>query len=254
MKKPFTLIELMVVVGIAGLLMTIAIPSYNKILKSSGTDNAAAALKLAVEQAQAKAVSSRRDVALIIPNSTKEKFYGKVSGQEDDTPAFNKDTYTRYYAGSARMAYVKKDSQGKWNFVKWVPGSKWLEPFKDSKIVMVSDRYGDLPEKEGDALEKCTAKVVDEVYRGSNSDDGFVKVSGIPGNPSDRCAMIFSPFGGLHSKRDLFVAVAECTLSGDKIAYPNESDPVNYIVLDVNRLSGKVSYHAYEREEGGDDE
>ncbi len=254
MKKPFTLIELMVVVGIAGLLMTVAIPSFNKILKGNGTDNAAAALKLAIEQAQAKAVSSRKDVALIIPNSTKDKFYGKVSGSEDDAPAFNKDTYTRYYAGSARMAYVEKNGD-EWEFVKWVPGSKWLEPFKDAKIVMVSDRYSDLPEKEGDALKGCISKVVDEIYCGSNNGDGFVEIDGIPGDPSDRCGMIFSPFGGLRSKKDLFVAVAECTLSDDKITFPDGTkEPVNYIVLDVNRLTGKVSYHAFEREEVSDAE
>ena len=43
--------------------------------------------------------------------------------------------------------------------------------------------------------------------------------------------------------------------SGDKITFPDGAkELVNYIVLDVNRLTGKVSYHAFEREEVSDAE
>ena len=249
-KKHFTLIELMVVIGMAALLMGLAIPAYNKIMKSTSVDREAALFKLAIEQAQAKAVTSRRDVALIIPNGAKNKFCGSTNSL-NDTPQFNNNTYSKYYLGSARMAYVQKNSGGGWDFVRWVPDSKWLEPMQGVKIILVTDNYDDLPEKVDDEFK--TGKFVDTVtgtdlYRGSNS-GAFVTISGIEGNPTVESGIIFSPYGNLRSRKDLYIALAECDLSGDNLVYPKDSTgssrPANFLVLDINRVNGKVSYHAY---------
>ncbi len=252
MKKRFTLIELMVVIGLAAMLMALAVPAYNKIMKSTSVDRDAAAFKLAIEQAQAKAVTSRRDVALIIPNGAEGKFYGKpTDAAADDATEFNANTYTKYYLGSARMAFVEKNNSGDWKFVRWVPGSRWLEPMPASKIVLVTDDYDDLPAKSDDEFKsgKFVTKITgSNLYAGSNS-GAFVKITGLPGSPSVESGIIFSPHGNLRSRRDLYVALAECSLSGTDILYPEgSSKPVNFIVLDINRINGKVSYHAYEGE------
>ena len=121
--QKFSLIELLVVMVVMGMLLTMAIPSFNRMISGNKVDQLASQLKLAMEQAQSRAITERRHVALILPNRNNH-----LSGEDNTQCEF----------GGCRMAFVthkgekeidedtgvRTYSEG-WYFLSWVPDSAW---------------------------------------------------------------------------------------------------------------------------------
>ena len=59
-RRNFTLIELMVVMLLMGLIMTLMLPSFNRMIRGTKVDQLASGLKLGMEQAQSHAATSRK--------------------------------------------------------------------------------------------------------------------------------------------------------------------------------------------------
>ena len=72
-KRNFTLIELLVVMLLMGVLMTLMLPAFKRMISGNQVQQLASNLKLGLEQAQSHAITSRRYVALILPNPTMGK-------------------------------------------------------------------------------------------------------------------------------------------------------------------------------------
>ncbi|MDD3119436.1 MAG: prepilin-type N-terminal cleavage/methylation domain-containing protein, partial [Victivallales bacterium] len=69
-KHSYTLIEILAVLAIAGILLGMALPAFEKLTKSNRVDAASTAIGSAISLARAQAIGNRRYVAEVIPATT----------------------------------------------------------------------------------------------------------------------------------------------------------------------------------------
>ena len=262
-KRNFTLIELLVVMLLMGVLMTLMLPAFKRMISGNQVQQLASNLKLGLEQAQSHAITSRRYVALILPNpamltSTK----------------LNQDQWF----GGCRLAYVNKKrsrNKGKWDvsweFTDWVPDLDWRVPIDGAMLLWVlnegvdtsddSDKLSYNDFKAGEALSAAPASA-DKKIEFPN----LISIEKYRPNPDikteydvDNVAIIFSPYGGIvgnpenddteESYGNLRLVVVEALASDGRsgsLVYPsrdNNNKPTNYMVLEINRFTGRTKYY-----------
>ncbi len=238
-KTNFTLIELLVVMLLMGFLITLMLPGFNRMISGNKVDQMASNLKLALEQAQSHAITSRRYVALVLPSN--KKSWTDTSG--------NFVEEKRHCFGGYRMAYVKSTGLKEvWEFVKWVPDSVWKNAPDGAMLVAVvgsdDSNYDDLSEVQ----EKGLAGTIDEID--NELGDELVKLRNYPKTETTTIttptgsAVVFSPYGGVKLDEDLRFVVAEAIPNGKELLFPSRGSdgPTNYLVLNLNRITGKVDY------------
>jgi prepilin-type N-terminal cleavage/methylation domain-containing protein len=96
----FTLIELLMVIGIIGLIMTVAIPFFNGIGQGSKLDTATTELRFALMQARQYAITRRERVYVVFPDKT----WTPVDPQ---APKWTNIAY-RAYAICTTNAYIRE--------------------------------------------------------------------------------------------------------------------------------------------------
>ena len=264
-KRNFTLIELLVVMLLMGVLMTLMLPAFKRMISGNKVEQLASNLKLGLEQAQSHAITSRRYVALILPNpamltSTK----------------LNQDQWF----GGCRLAYVNKKrsrNEGKWDvyweFTDWVPDLDWRVPIDGDMLLWVLNEGGDTSSpppgghkyndfKAGEALSDAPASAEAGTVKFPN----LISIEKYRPNPDikteydvDNVAIIFSPYGGIvgnpekdkseESYGNLRLVVVEALASDGRsgsLVYPsrdNSNKPTNYMILEINRFTGRTKYY-----------
>jgi len=119
--RPFTLVELIAVMGVLILFSAIAIPAYSSLFSGRKTTLAANQLNAAVMEARAHAVSSKNLTALVF---AKEE-YTKANGSKG------------YRYAGFRLAEVRKGSGTKsFDWRRWVPDSS-LERFPENTMIPI---------------------------------------------------------------------------------------------------------------------
>jgi len=234
--RNFTLIELMAVMLLMGVLMVMMLPAFNRMIRGNKVDQVTSNLKLGLEQAQARAVSSRRPVALVLPTE-----------QNDWTADADTQAVIPFCYGGYRLAYVEATSvSGAWKFLRWVPDSEWKNAPEGAMLVRVliqSDSdYKTI--KEGDGIDSALSNP----QTGSLSNLMTVKSVKVGSHTVDVGGLVFSPYGGLKSDKDMRLAVAEAVPSGSSVIYPSRDStgPVNWQMLSINKFTGRVSYYPAE--------
>ena len=243
--RHFTLIEMIAVVALAGILIGLFAPAFTRMMFGSKVDQAASNFKLGLEMAQAKAIASRKYVAMVIPLS----------------PGDAKPRLRKYALGGYRLAYVKKDGT-KFKFSGWVPGSSWRNADDGARLVHIDsgDSFKDLPDNGSDELD--SSKLLFEVAAGdedatklTGNDYELLKMDDLGsgsdmdgdiselGKDNNRLAIIFSPLGGIandttESMRFYFTET-KVSADGTSIEYPN---PDNVIELCLKPITGRVEY------------
>ena len=207
-RNNFTLIELIAVVAIAGILIAVFVPSFNRMMFGSKVDQAASNFKLGLEMAQARAISSRKYVAMVIPT-----VYGDAS-----------TVLKPYCDGGYRLAFVKK-SGSDYNFSGWASESSWRNP-RDGAALTAAGSLKQLTLPSGISV---------------GSDDDWEQL----GSSANRRAVIFSPYGGIAGNSSPDFTFTEARFTGEtdsgkaKYDTPNED---NRISLSVNHITGRVTY------------
>lgn len=91
-SNAFTLLELMVVIGIIAIMLVALIPAVNSLTKSSGRKAAISSLLGAAEQARANAIKTGRATYLVFPTftggtaATRERYHYRAFGIFEDDP------------------------------------------------------------------------------------------------------------------------------------------------------------------------
>ncbi|HJH03670.1 MAG TPA: type II secretion system GspH family protein [Victivallis vadensis] len=254
-KRNFTLIELLVVMLLMGVLMTLMLPAFKRMITGDQVQQLSSNLKLGLEQAQSHAITSRRYVALILPNPQMGK---------------NKDQWL----GGYRMAYVDRkrsdmktdettgkpifDRTPKWIFKGWVPDSTWKAPVAGAKLLLLVK--GDDPSaydqfKEGESLDITIPATISAIEMNPllKINDYIPEADSTNKSDVDHAAIIFSPYGGIigapgqaDDYHNLRLAIVECLENGNNLIFPSrdtQGKPTNYLVLEVNRFTGRTKYH-----------
>lgn len=241
-RKHFSLVELLTVILVAGILATLAIPSFEKMMMGSKVNQAASQLKLACEQARVEAVSSRKYVALIFPVNVGSTWSSDARSSIESS-----------FFGGYRMAYVDKNGA----FQGWVPGSSWQQlpsgtvlaywnntKPADNDIKLLNYTYLNNIPKSGEALNSSNYPThlnnVTNFY--ITKSDGS-RISGL----NCPTAIIFNPYGGAAINLTMAVTEGQPIKKGGQDAFVyktvnSNGSPSNYVLLYLNQFTGSVDY------------
>lgn len=218
----FTLIEMLVVVGIASLLFALLGPAFTRMTQSNAVEQHASGLKLGMERARALAVSNRRYVAMLLPDA--------IGGTDHKLYNFQR--------GGFRIGFVTLEGDDA-KFDGWVSGNDWenkTSPDNNAFLTAVSslrkkdlsgitllDKFAESFKEDSNCL--LTAKGVS--YDEEN-----------PGSTISCRAIVFSPYGNVILHKD--------NKDVEIYFYITSAEVANCIQLRLNKLSGKVEYMDYE--------
>ena len=205
--RPFTLVELIVVMGVMILLAAIAIPAYSSLFSGRKTTLAANQVNGAVIEGRTHAVSSKIYTALI----------------------FVKDTTFNGYT-SVRLAEVYHNTDtDNTSFLwrRWVPGASFTV-LPDNTMVPATN--SDLGTTSGGMDGKVGSDALPKVTNLNNS--------GLPGSISSAPAIIFKPNGQLAGTSDKNVVVRFVETN----RYEANSGQTPKLPLNINWLTCKTKF------------
>ena len=213
--QKFTLIEVLIVVGIASLLFALAGPAFNRMTRGNMVERHASGLKLGMERARAIAISSRRHTAILLP---------------DQVPETSRTTDARYkfQRGGYRLAHVTMTGNGSYAWQSWIPDSDWTNNGRQEAFLMDITKGTANSSK---VKETSTDMVEDADYTKQISGADLLYDVSVPGMGNCR-AVIFTPFGDAKFAADS--VEIKFYITGINIA--------DHLVIRLNKLTGKVEF------------
>lgn len=240
-RNNFTLIELLLVLGIMGIIMSVGVSSLSRLNKSQAVTGAVRTIAGQISLARSYAVSRNRYVALILPSEVDSNFAPDSS----------------FILRKTRICYVKKDitaSPVEYNFDGWVEGQQWLKLPKGSLAIISTKNDLKLPTPPQAA---SNIKIVNKIKY--TDDDGYAINNGV--SP----ALIFSSSGALlggESYITVFFGIYPFKLSVNRPATPVAARNERYELtegqasgqnkgrrwwrLTVNQFTGRVMFDRFQ--------
>ena len=130
-KKNFTILELLLVISIAGVMLTVALPAFSRLLKGSASGIAMRELSARLGSARSKAIAGKGSfrVAIVFPSTVDKK---SSSSPENISDSFKK----KYYNQAYRACYVDPST---FTFQNWIEKDNWK--FLPEGIVLDEDAF-----------------------------------------------------------------------------------------------------------------
>lgn len=213
----YTLVELLVVMGLMAILMYISLPAFEKIIAGSGVDLAARNMTSTLGMARCSAITNRKYVALLMP----------TSGLPD-----------KYCYRATRLCIV--GSAGTYNgttlvttysFQRWMQGEEW-------NFMNIGAVITHLDNVAGYAGSSMAHEQIDGVKCGDIGTE-YATVDGVD-------AVIFRPYGKIAcdklSYSDRFVTIGEGVCSAGVLVRKNTPNTIN---IKVDKYTGRISYGNY---------
>lgn len=218
-RKNFTLIEILTVLGLMAILLFIALPAFEKLAKGHGVELAARNLTSKLGQARGYAITSREYVALLMPTAS-------------TSPILPDHAFKGY-----KLCVVSSPPTGTsptvFTFKRWLPSEKW--EFLPNGTAIADIRSGTHASISSDSNNWGTAFAGEEV-------DG-VNLSEISSPTYDTVndirAIVFKPTGKMAVTLDRYVAVSESTYNGTALTPTNKK---NWIDITIDQFTGRVTY------------
>lgn len=229
-QRPFSLVEMMVVMFLVMLIITMALTSFRQWTNGSQVNSAATEIGSLALQCRELAAARRTYVALIMPGPV------VCTGVPDDR---------RYVY--ARPAYVTL-SGTTFTFSSWVDATKWTEI---GRGVTIMEADSDMGLSDGTNFRRTpqedNASTVNAVEM--NALGGTGTANGVR-------AVVFTPTGRLKYNYSMNITVGEATYMGAWIikhparikttspAAITDIGPANQVTVLINRFTGNISYVA----------
>ena len=212
---PYTLIEIMIVMALAAVLVTLALPAFSALMRGNSVGITCGMIKNTMDQAQARAITDRKYAATVFDLT------GEASGLTDTQAMRN--CYISYYAPS-----------NSYGFAGWMENSQWVKLDQEAQILTwQQDRYGDalgFPTSGSD-----TPIGPMETIGGVQRENGSSSVA-LPG-------IVFSSHGNVCAPNcNMLIGVGEATLVNGNYIYKNPDSSgreTNIMAVRINHFTGR---------------
>ena len=239
----FTLIEILVVVGIMLLLMAIMMPAFDSLASSGGLRAGSREFCQTLKLARIYAVNNREYVAVVMPLVDKMYNNPDISSDGNDH-AFPEQSESgiedQYYNRAYRACVIYVDNNGDKVFKHWIPGEKWR--MLPTGVCFVAESQPSVS-KPGLTHKALKVKNVD-----------YSEIGGIKPSDTDdirTVAMLFTPAGRAGSHERFFVILGEGVYTDGRMVYTNFSPPEmmtdkdigsdTWVAVSINKF-GQIAY------------
>ncbi len=212
-RKNFTLVEILMVLGLMAILLFIALPAFEKLAKGSGVELAARNLTSKLGQARGYAITSREYVAVLMPTNT---------------------TLPEHAFKGYKLCVVS-GTTSPFTFKRWIPSEKWEFTPNGTAINHIFNTPHDAgTNSNGTTGTWLTGFACEEVSGVKLTEIGVANIDNVR-------AIVFKPTGKMAITGNRYVAVSESTYSGTALTATN---PKNWIDITIDQFTGRVTYGA----------
>jgi hypothetical protein len=241
-RKNFTLIEIVTVLGLMAILLFIALPAFEKLAKGHGVELAARNLTSKLGQARGYAITSREYVALLMPTADTTNASGSLVLPDHAFKGYKLCVVSSVPTSSTRTSTLGipptpvTTTVNTFTFKRWLPSEKWeFLPNGTSINHIIS---GSAHAVGTDSNSWAAASTCEEVS-GVSLKELNPPSSTTYDSVNNVRAIVFRPTGKMVVTGNRYVAVSESTYNGTTLTATN---PKNWIDITVDQFTGRVTY------------
>ena len=242
-RRNFTLIEILMVLGLMAILLFIALPAFEKLAKGHGVELAARNITSKLGQARGYAITSREYVAVLMPTDT--ALGASLTKLPNDyifrsyklcVVASNPTPSTRTSTLGIPPTTVST-AVNTFTFKRWIPSEKWEFTPTGTAINHIISGTAHISTSDSNswpaalACEEVSGVSLKELSPSSTTYDSVDTVR----------AIVFKPTGKMAVTLNRYVAVSESTYNGATLTATN---PKNWIDITIDQFTGRVTYGA----------